>query len=162
LLSTLITSCINEVNLPIRNEVPQLVVEGMITNEKPPYTVRLFTTGNFVSANYPPASLGVQGALVSISDDTGQSTILKTILEQPGAYQTIDTNFVGLVGRSYVLTVRMPDGKMYQSQPEQLLPMPRLEELKAEFVDVADRSKPSGYRILVDTQDPVESANYYR
>jgi hypothetical protein len=87
---------------------------------------------------------------------------LKPLLELPGVYQTTDTNFVGQIGRSYVLTVHMPDGRMYQSQPEQLLPVPLLEELKAEFVDVADRSRPSGYRVLVDTQDPVEMANYYR
>jgi hypothetical protein len=157
-----LTSCIDEVDLPIRNEASRLIVEGMITNEPPPYTVRLFTTGNFVSARYPPASLGVQGALVQITDDAGNSTVLRSILEQPGVYQTEDTTFVGQVGRSYILSVAMPDGKMYLSQPEKLLPVPLLEELKAEFVDIADRSRPSGYRVLVDTQDPVETANYYR
>jgi hypothetical protein len=157
-----LTSCIDEVDLPVRNEASRLIVEGMITNEAPPYTVRLFTTGNFVSARYPPASLGVQGALVQITDDAGNSTVLKAILEQPGIYQTADTTFVGQVGRSYVLSVAMPDGKMYLSQPEKLLPVPLLEELKAEFVDIADRSRPSGYRVLVDTQDPVETTNYYR
>jgi hypothetical protein len=124
--------------------------------------VRLFTTGNFVSARYPPASLGVQGALVQISDDTGKITTLKPLLEQPGVYQTTDTTFIGKVGQSYTLTVLMPDGKMYQSQPEKMLPVPLLEELKAEFADIPDRSQPSGYRVMVDTQDPVETANYYR
>jgi hypothetical protein len=134
----------------------------MITNEKPPYTVRLFTTGNFVSARYPPASLGVQGALVQISDDMGNSTILRPLINRPGVYQTMDTTFIGQVGLSYILTVAMPDGKIYQSQPEKLLAVPELEELKAEFIDIADRKMPSGYNVLVDTQDPVETANYYR
>src|SRR5688500_6656386 len=92
LLIFILTSCIDEVDLPIRSETSRLIVECIITNEKPPFTVRLFTTGNFVSSRYPPASLGVQGALVTISDDTGKSTILKPLLEQPGVYQTMDTN----------------------------------------------------------------------
>jgi hypothetical protein len=163
LISILIlTSCIDEIDLSIRNEAARLIVEGMISNEKPPYTVRLFTTGNFVSARYPPASLGVQGAMVQISDDTGKSTILKSLINRPGVYQTTDTSFIGQVGHSYTLTVLMPDGKQFRSKPEKLMPVPLLEELKAAFIDVSDRTKPSGYNVLVDTQDPVETANYYR
>ncbi|MDO1447255.1 DUF4249 domain-containing protein [Rhodocytophaga aerolata] len=158
----MLSSCINEIELPIRSESPRLVVEGMITNEKPPYIVRLFTTGDFLSSRYPPASLGVQSALVTITDNTGRSTTLKAVLEQPGVYQTVDSTFRGEIGRLYTLAVRMPDGKTFQSQPEQLLPVPVLDELKAKFVDVPDRSQPSGYQVLVDTQDPVETANYYR
>lgn len=158
----MLSSCINEIELPIRSESPRLVVEGMITNEKPPYIVRLFTTGDFLSSRYPPASLGVQSALVTITDDTGKSTTLKAVLEQPGVYQTVDSTFRGEIGRLYTLVVRMPDGKIFQSQPEQLLPVPELDELKARFVDVPDRSQPSGYQVLVDTQDPIETANYYR
>jgi hypothetical protein len=158
----MLSSCINEIDLPIRSESPRLVVEGMITNEKPPYIVRLFTTGDFLSSRYPPASLGVQSALVTITDDTGRSTTLKAVLEQPGVYQTVDSTFRGEIGRLYTLEVRMPDGKIFQSQPEQLLPVPVLDELKAKFVDVPDRSQPSGYQVLVDTQDPLETTNYYR
>jgi hypothetical protein len=162
LLMIFFSSCIDEIELPVRNEAERLIVEGMISNEKPPYTVRLFTTGEYVSARYPPASLGVQGALVKISDETGNSTVLKSLINRPGVYQTTDTSFIGQIGRSYVLTVLMADGKTYRSKPEKLLPVPELEELKAEFVDIPDRKRPSGYKVLVNTQDPVETANYYR
>lgn len=158
----LLFSCIDEVEVPIRNEVPRLVVEGIISNEKEPYTVRLFTTGNFVSSRYPPASSGVQGAMVTISDDTGLSLSLEPVLEEPGVYRSIDTSFVGQVGRSYTLTVGMPDGRIYRSQPELMQQVPTIDSLIARFTDIPDRTKPSGYQVLVDTQDPVENANYYR
>lgn len=157
-----LSSCIDEIEIPIRNEQPRLVVDGMITNERTLYTVRLFTTGNFLSSRYVPASLGVRGAKVTISDDIGSSLTLKPVLSEPGVYRSEDTSFVGQIGRSYALTVVTSDGKMFRSQPELLQPVPVIENLVAEFADIPDRSQPSGYQVYVDTQDPAETANYYR
>jgi hypothetical protein len=158
----LLSACIDEIDLPIRTEDPRLVVEGVITNERAPYTVRLFTTGDFLSARQPPASLGVPDALVTISDELGNAATLHPVLAQPGVYRTRDTAFVGQIGRSYSLTVVMADGKMYRSQPELLRSVPEIDKLSAEFVRIADRSQPSGYRVYADTQDPPDEENYYR
>ncbi len=158
----ILTACIDEVNLPIRNEERKLVVEGMITNERPPYTVRLTYTGTFVGGSLAPTSLAVSGALVTISDNTGVSTTLKPIIQQPGIYRTTDTTFVGQVGRSYTLKIVTPQGKTFVSTAELLLPVPPIEKLTAVFKDIADRSKPSGYQVTADIKDPGETENYYR
>ncbi|RDC65135.1 DUF4249 domain-containing protein [Adhaeribacter pallidiroseus] len=158
----ILTACIDEVNLPIRNEEQKLVVEGLITNEKTPYTVRLTYTGTFKGGSTAPASLAVSGALVTISDNTGATVTLKPIIQQPGIYRTTDTTFVGQVGRSYTLKIVTPQGKTFVSTPEMLSPVPPIENLTAVFKDVADRSKPSGYQVTADTKDPGETENYYR
>ncbi|KAA5547822.1 DUF4249 domain-containing protein [Adhaeribacter rhizoryzae] len=159
---SIITACIEEVNLPIRNEEPQLVVEGLITNEKPPYSVRLTYTGTFLAGRIAPASLAVSGALVTITDNTGATATLKPVLQQPGVYRTTDTTFIGQVGRSYRLKIVTPAGKTYQSKPEILAPVPPIEKLTAAFKEIPDYSQPSGYQVMADTKDPGESENYYR
>jgi hypothetical protein len=158
----ILTSCIDEVNLPIRNEEQKLVVEGLITNEKTPYTVRLTYTGTFKGGNLAPASLAVSGALVTISDNTGVSVTLKPVIQQPGVYRTMDSTFVGQVGQSYTLKIVTPQGKTFVSTAELLAPLPPIEKLTAVFKNVADRSKPSGYQVTADTKDPGETGNYYR
>ncbi|QNF33052.1 DUF4249 domain-containing protein [Adhaeribacter swui] len=158
----MLTACIDEVNLPIRNEEQKLVVEGLITNEKPPYSVRLTYTGTFMAGRIAPASLAVSGALVTISDNTGASVTLKPIIQQPGIYRTSDSSFVGQVGKSYTLKVVTPQGKTFISSPELLLPVPPIENLTAVFKEIPDYSKPSGYQVMADTKDPAETENYYR
>ena len=158
----MLTACIDEVNLPIRNEEQKLVVEGLITDEKTPYTVRLTYTGTFKGGSLAPVSLAVSGALVTISDNTGITVTLKPIIQQPGIYRTTDTTFVGQVGRSYTLKIVTPQGKTFVSTAELLLPVPPIEKLTAVFKEVADRSKPSGYQVTADTKDPGETENYYR
>lgn len=157
-----VTSCIDEINLPIRNEERKLVVEGLITNEKPPYSVRLTYTGTFKAGRVAPASLAVSGARVSIADDGGNLVILKPVLPEPGVYRTSDTTFIGQVGRSYTLTIVMPEGKTFKSKAELLQPVPVIEKLTAAFKEVTDYSKPSGYQVFADTKDPAGFRNYYR
>jgi hypothetical protein len=135
-------------------------VEGFISNEKPPYRVNLFYTGNFLSSRYPPDSLAVNALSVSIADDSGNKVDL--FQTGPGIYSTLDTNYTGQIGRTYTLTIALADGKIFQSKPEMLLPVPEIEKLSAEFVQVLDRKLPSGYKVYVDVQDPAETNNYYR
>jgi hypothetical protein len=162
LLAALPGACIDEVQLPIRNDNRQLVVEGLISDEKPPYTVRLTYTGTFRTGRVAPASLAVTGARVSITDNTGGGVLLKPVLQEPGMYQTADSTYTGQAGRSYTLTVVTPEGKTYRSQAELLQPVPPIEKLSAAFQEVADNSRPSGYRVLADTRDPAATENYYR
>src|ERR1700710_2450534 len=96
LLSMLLVACVHEVTLPIRSENPILVVDGKITNEAPPYTIRLTLTGNFKYSNQVYSDNIEQGAIVQIIDSTtNQSYHLSPVLEDAGLYRTDDMNFVG-------------------------------------------------------------------
>ncbi|MCU0353389.1 MAG: DUF4249 domain-containing protein, partial [Cytophagales bacterium] len=157
----LLNSCIDEVQLPIRNETPKLVVEGMITNEPGPYRVRLTYSGEFLSAGELPPELSVSNAEVFISDDVGNRTRLLS-LRNPGFYETTDSSFVGRVGRSYTLSVRLPDGRRYVSKPEKMLPVPPIDTVYAEFVTINNPGRNYAYDIYIDTRDAPNTRDYYR
>lgn len=160
-LSMLLNACVEEVNLPLRDPEPQLVVEGLLSNDPVPYEVKLSYTGVFASGRFLPSRLAVNGALVSISDDKGVRTVLEQDFLEPGTYRTADPNFVGVVGRTYSVTIVTPDEKKYVSRPERLNAVPPINRLYAEFAE-RTRTRPDGYEIYIDTQDPAESQNYYR
>jgi Domain of unknown function (DUF4249) len=156
-----LASCVDEVSLPLRDPSPQLVVEGLISNDPVPYEVKLSYTGVFSSGRFLPIRLIVNGALVTISDDRGNTTTLEQDFLDPGTYRTTDPSFVGVVGRSYTLTVITPDEKKFVSKPERLVAVPPISRVYAEFAE-RTLSRPDGYEIYIDTQDPADAQNYYR
>ncbi|SDK85876.1 protein of unknown function [Catalinimonas alkaloidigena] len=160
----LLGGCIDEVPLRVRNVQPILVVEGLITNEPPPYTVQLTYTGNFVSSTLFPEALYVTGAQVRIFDDQGDTTTLKPVLEAQGVYRTTDPTFVGQIGRRYAVDLVLADGRHYVSQPELLRAVAPIDSLSAEFTEVVnfDEDHPYGYQLFAHAQDPAETEDYYR
>ncbi len=81
-----------------------MVIEGSISDEPGPYTVKLSRTVNFSDANtYPP----VTGALVIISDNTGVTDTLSETVS--GLYQT--HHISGTPGNTYTLKVITEDKK---------------------------------------------------
>ncbi|GAA4457872.1 hypothetical protein GCM10023189_29260 [Nibrella saemangeumensis] len=162
MLAGILVSCVDEVQLPIRQEAPKLVVAGLITTAPPPYTVRLSYTGDFQYIGLRPKETLILNATVRIQDDAGRSTRLTTITGQPGYYQTIDTAFVGEIGRTYTLSVTLPDGKQYVSRPERMVPVPAIDTVYSEFISTDNIQNPYRYRVYVDTKDPADQQNFYR
>ncbi len=162
-LSVLFTafSCIDRVELPIRAEAPRLVVEGQITNDPPPYTVRLTYTGRYDLEGQNPANQFVRNAQVSIADDAGRTTRLAATSEG-GVYRTFDLSFRGQVGRSYTLTVVMPDGKRYVSVSEQMPAVPGIDSVSSRLIQTNSFLTPYQYTYSISTQDPPGVRNYYR
>lgn len=153
-------ACIDEVNFPLRTVTPRLVVEGLVTNQKPPYRVQLTFTDSKQGRRALTEANGVSGAVVSIADDQGNATRLTEF--QSGVYLTTDTTLVGVVGRSYTLSVQLPDGRRYISRPEQLTAVPDVERVYYEEDDRLVASENAGINVYVDVQDPGETKNYYR
>ncbi|MBN8826281.1 MULTISPECIES: DUF4249 domain-containing protein [unclassified Spirosoma] len=160
LLLTAFMACIDRVELPIRAESPRLVVEGQITNEAPPYTIRLTYTGNYTSGGQNPADQYVREAQVSLADDQGRST--RFVMMGSGLYQTIDSTFRGQVGRSYSLTVVLNDGKRYVTKPEQMPAVPVIDSISSQLVKTNNVVKPYAVSYGVNTIDPANEKNYYR
>ena len=156
------TSCLEEVQIPTRLESAKLVVEGRITNEKPPYTVRLSYSGNQIYATDINLNLAVTGARVVIVDDMGDSTILRPSYDERGVYQTNDVNYVGKIGRTYTLKVLLREGKTYLSKPEKMTYCPPIDSIYAAYEDVINTTYPDGYQVYIDTKDPIEATNFYR
>lgn len=115
-----------EINL---SDVPvQYVIEGTVTDEAVPYTVRITRTVNFDQPNDFPA---ISGALVIISDDAGQ---IDTLFEkEPGVYETADV-FPGVSGRTYNLQVWVEEHYfMASSTMPGLVPFDDLKTIRLPF-----------------------------
>ena len=99
----LLFSCNKEevIHLDLSGAPVQYVIEGHITDEARPYSVRISQTVHFDQPNDFPA---VQGALVVISDNAGQ---MDTLVEKsPGWYETLEAKS-GAYGQTYTLQVRI-------------------------------------------------------
>lgn len=157
-------SCVDEVQLPARSVESRLVVEGLVTNEAPPYTVKLSYTGQYNSLIYGQNEIPVNGAVVSITELGGRTVILDQDPLTPLYFWMKDSTFQGKPGKSYQLRVQLADGKTYISEPDLLNNVPEIDRIYAEFRGRAegDVYNPDHYDILLDTKDPATAGNYYR
>jgi Domain of unknown function (DUF4249) len=162
LVASLLTACIQEVDLPIRIETPVLVVDGLITDEAAPQVVRLSYSGIYSGSNKINEDQAVSGARVIITDDRGGRTQLEPTFDDPGSYRSTGIQLVGQVGRTYTLTVELPNGDVYQSTPEKMAPAPAIEKIYSEFTEAGSGNQRFGYNVFLDTKDPKGEQNYYR
>jgi len=160
LIGCLAQSCIKKVDVQTRNAAPILVVEGSITTDTVPYTVKLTYSGIVSSIEHIPDELIEKNATVTISDDLGKAT--KLVYKGVGLYETTDPAYIGQVGRTYQLTVVLQNGKKYISSPEKIKAAVPVAKVNAAFVYKFDFNYPAYLNISVDTKDPAQEENYYR
>ncbi|MFP4092652.1 MAG: DUF4249 domain-containing protein, partial [Cyclobacteriaceae bacterium] len=112
----LITGCVEPLDLDgIVSGTPQLVVDGLITDQAEPYQVRLtYSATNLLSYQDEEIS----GAEVYVTDAEGER--YEMYETGSGIYQSDPAEFQGVTGRTYQLHIRMPDGKTYASIPERM------------------------------------------
>jgi hypothetical protein len=107
-------SCTEVINVDLNNVTPRVVIEGVITDQAGPYSVKISKTGNFFDTNKFST---VTGALVIIIDNKG---VIDSLIETAsGIYQTAIIK--GTVGNTYTLTVKI-EGKEYKSIATMLNP----------------------------------------
>ena len=159
----LLAGCIQPFPIPQGPVPARLVVEGLVTPDSTPCTVTLSWLGGFgyaASTEHFLHRQAVKGATVSIAADDGEKVALTE--QQPGRY-TAPPGFRGVVGRSYQLEVRLPDGKSYASSPEKLAPVPGIDSVLVRPARQTFHFQfPDGYNLYVRVQDPAQQQNYYR
>ncbi|WP_157583041.1 DUF4249 domain-containing protein [Spirosoma arboris] len=157
------TACVNEVQLPIRQVKPRLVVDGLITDEAPPYPIKLTLSGAYSSGGGFPEELIINGAVVTITDNGDRTVQLEQDVLQPSYYWVRDPSFQGQPGHRYTLKVVLPDGTVYVSSSELLAPVAPIERVYAEYRrGEGSFGQPDLYNILIDTRDPATLGDYYR
>jgi len=156
-------SCVRRITPLIREAAPILVVEGEIGTYPPPYTVKLSFTGANLNASSTIDSNQhyINDAVVVIRDDAGDSTVLS--LATSGNYETTDTNFVGIAGRTYRLVIHLSDGRTYVSNGERITPVVPIDSITA-ILDstVITDVRPTQFIVSVNSRDPATQGNYYR
>jgi hypothetical protein len=152
IISVLVQACIKQVNVATRNEKPILVVEGSVTTDTVPYRVKLTYSGPIISSEAIPDQYLEKNAVVTISDDHGNTTPLAYTTQ--GVYQTKDPAFIGKAGNSYSTTVILKNGKKYISKPEKLKPALPIDTMNVTFVNKYDFNLPTYLDVAIDTKDP--------
>jgi hypothetical protein len=154
LLLTGLISCQKEIQIDLNSSDPKVVIQAEVTDQELPYTVKINKTVNFSESSiYPP----VEGALVIISDNAGNSDTLSEVT--PGLYQSPATK--GIPGREYKLTV-VTNGNTFTavSHMPAVVPLNYLAAIESNFGPPGNDT--AYYFIVPHYTDPVGLGNCYR
>jgi len=142
------------------------VIEGSVSNGPGPFPIYLSWASPFGKRLNRPIS----GAWIMLSDNFGLSEILAE--NAPGVYVTSSNGIPIIEGRSYQLTVKLPNGDIFESEPQELQYHPQVDSVYAEIgtsVTVTENlygdlieTKSSGLHVLADVTDPSDTKRFYR
>ena len=152
MISVTLNSCQKVISVDLNNANPHIVIEGVVSDQPGPYTVKISMTGDYFTPSlyFPP----VTGAQVVITDDKGQRDSLKETA--PGTY--LSTSLVGIEGRTYAMSV-MNQGTTYNASS--YMPTKVLIDSLYAVARTGSSSEP-GFYIYITFKDPTEIGNYYR
>jgi hypothetical protein len=151
------TACERVVNVDLQEGPKRLVVEARIERVRGKVSgvqrIRLTTTQPYFSTTAPPPA---RGAVVRVTDGTGQVTAFTEVASEPGTYAT--SALVATVGTSYTLTIDF-EGERYQAtdQMQSVVPIDSL-YFDAPTGFFGPQEKP---RATIDFRDPEGVRNFY-
>ncbi|MBE0638971.1 MAG: DUF4249 domain-containing protein [Bacteroidales bacterium] len=148
-LAGILFSCEEEFQPKIDPTIQHLlVVDGMITNQSGPYTVKLSLSSSLENPQYIPLT----GYHVQINDDQGDSEQLSEFL--PGEYTSQADGIRGIPGRKYNLTLISPEGRQYASVFEELRVPAPIDSVYHQLEYQSEEGLPyeiAGYRFYVSS-----------
>ncbi len=155
LLSTLLCSCVEKINIQLDDSYTRLVVDGSITTDKGAHTVLLTTTSDYY---YDKPAPRVGGAKVQISDGVNVYPLRE---ESPGVYRTA-RSVSGTAGNTYTLDIELTSpvgGHTSYSASSTLYPVNPLDSVSLAFHP--DWSEHGIWEVLCYIQDP-PTKDFYR
>lgn len=168
LLMMLFNSCSEKINLMDPEQKKLLVVEGKITNIDELHYVRLSESLNKTvtpdhSGNSGKVSTPIKDAIVTLSNDLGNSETLKYIEEDnntyppKGGYYLIEKT-QGEVGRTYTLTINWNNNTYVAIDKMEAVPTINDIKFKTKYLE----SKNEDINIpLIFFEEPKDTKNYY-
>ena len=162
----LLGSCITQFVPETRESKELLVVEGVITDQPVPYTIKLSSTLPIGIRNMANP---VTGYNVSITDDLGNRFIFEET--DTGTYVSDPAKFRGMAGRFYALNINSKTSAKnhnYESYPVEMKPVPPIDSIYYEKVEIPGdyrykwREQPEGCQVYLNTHDPAGQCRYYR
>ncbi|MGF7214443.1 hypothetical protein GGR92_000583 [Spirosoma lacussanchae] len=160
LSGVLLAGCVTEYQPDSISLPPALIVEGQITDQPGPYTVRLSRTADY---SIRSVNLLEEKATVTLADNAGnRETLIET---SAGVYQTRTNGLRGVAGRQYKLTIQTRAGLQFESQPELLTAAPPILNVYTEYRNEAipgTANRRQGWDVYIDTKDPATPGNFYR
>jgi hypothetical protein len=152
------SGCQKVINVDLNNAAPRIVIEGLISDRRGPYTITITKSGSYFNQ---PVLTAVSDAKVTITDNTGTSDTLRE--SGPGIYVTTKTR--GIAGRTYTLKV-LSDNIEYQGTSTMLdhVDIDSLTLVRSEFQRIdfgGNNQNRIHYDIHCFFSDPPQK-NYYR
>jgi hypothetical protein len=151
------TSCVEEFQPELDEFENLLVIDGNISNEEGPYTIKLsISSGLEIIAPEP-----VEAATVTIVEENGVSEILTEI--NPGTYQTAVGGIKGIIGNNYKLLIST-NGNQYESEYELLKAPTPIESVEAAVEYRAFPDAPeevAGYQFYINSATSPYEQDYY-
>lgn len=162
ILFVFLIACVDRISIDATGEFEsQVVVDGFISDDPGPYTVRLFRSESLEDnlSSFNPFS----AKTVTILDNLGNSEVLSETGNGTGVYMTRPTGIRGVVGRSYTLRIENRDGKIYESSPELMQSGGTVDSIYYEFESFKPLEGPTeyGYRVFMDSHGE-EDSNFFR
>jgi hypothetical protein len=152
-------SCVVQFIPDINEEQDFMVVEGLITDQKNSYQIKISRSNPIGSKNvFSP----VHGCTVSVSDDLGNRYMLSE--KKYGIYVSDSLVFQGVTGRKYVLHISS-NNHFYESEPMEMKPVPPIDSAYAdlEYNDSYSLGQVvPGYQVYLNTHDPLNLSRFYR
>jgi len=150
MVCAVLSSCEKVINVDLNDSDPKYVIEGNVTNAAGPYTVRITQSKNFSEDNTYP---GVSGAVVTISDDAGNTELLQ--YKGNGNYET--STLTGVEGRTYQLKVEVA-GQSFSAKSY----LPPLVNFDSLYMQILSTAGDSLKMVYAQFKDVGGIANYYR
>lgn len=127
-----------------------MVVDGAITNQQGPYSIRI-SKATMVNNN---GKNPYEDCIVTIFDNEGNYEVCNET--KPGIYESLNNSIQGEVGNSYYLKIETPNGRIYQTEPQQMLEPVEIDTVYAELTykylgDYSDGTT-SGYQFYTSTK----------
>ncbi|GJM32791.1 MAG: hypothetical protein DHS20C18_17920 [Saprospiraceae bacterium] len=156
----LLSSCVERFYPEVDKYDGLLVVEGKITNEPGPYTIRL--NRSIGVYDFQKDYLPEINASVHILDDLGNSFQLSEI--EAGVYQNLASGLQGIPGRSYKLIIDLENGETYETPFEKMKEPTSIESVDARieykyFLD--EDAEIPGYQFYISGGPAPNEKNYY-
>ncbi|MFT6868489.1 MAG: hypothetical protein ACJA08_003343 [Cyclobacteriaceae bacterium] len=159
---SILNSCIEKIDFKVPAADLQLVVDGMITDDLGPYTVKL---SQGLSLNIDSVILvPVEKAIITLFDDEGNK---ESFTESTSGIYTTAGNIQGQIGHAYHIRIETEEGKIFESDPEMIHPVGSVDAIKYEF-EARNIEKYYGlvaadvFNIYVDAHSLETEENYVR
>jgi hypothetical protein len=152
-LLVLMKGCIFPYEPDITRYENVLVVDGLLTNLPGSCYVKLSRTYPYNEKN----NIVESGATVRILDDNGKETILGET--KSGLYQPADTNFAGIIGTRYKVSIKTASGEVCESTYEQIREPVEIGNLYFKYIEKGPGV--NGIQLYVDTYDPFKESSFY-
>jgi hypothetical protein len=159
----LLNSCISQFLPQVSEDKEILVVEGLITNQHNPYTIKISRS---LALGTRSVDNPVRGCQVTVSDDLGNTYSLSET--SAGSYVSNPDQFTASVGRFYTLHVKTNadnNNLRYESLPTEMKPVPPIDSIYFHRKTISESNglpSQEGVDIFLDTHDATNSCKFFR